>query len=609
MNSCRLPACLRAVAPASRFVARRHDSPAAMAAQCVDAATGRRRCSDRPSLPPPPQLAALGREERLWRHPDHDHQRRRFSSFSAPDGSEAQDEGDRVRISRVEELRAARDLIRGTHAKARALLRCLPEQGADDFLALVSSPALKRSLLAVQAQMGVQGQESKGTEEENERQHQEKEEKLLLDQAVAAMGLLHHTCLAMVEHTLPSHSHHRSPDVRTTGTVPAAATDRALRLAAAAGALGLPLHRPLYQRLAAEVARAAGSPAASLDRECTSRPAQEGTAGEEPRNCDIPAAGNHTSPAPELLGLFAQARCALGIPPSGEAARELARELLAEPLLLLLRQGNAAAGLGLLRGWGAILACEGDDSRAVDLLGLLGEKGTLDALEVVKGRWVGDGIPDVAEIWPRTPAHDPHVVELINLLEVGVTDVLERHKKREAMISHLLWHLNQSPADADADFDYDGDDPIADADGSDPYFDCEEEISFSVSTCSNDGEEEFPEDSVAAHLAEMPTLPASESVGGIPSLSAFPLHWEHEGRKDDEEEDDDSWTPTLSESNNTTQHTIYLRNREDWEIPDVVPLLEEWNKGEPLTFTPEFERYLGRQLLKEEEDGEESHHG
>jgi hypothetical protein len=45
-----------------------------------------------------------------------------------------------------------------------------------------------------------------------------------------------------------------------------------------------------------------------------------------------------------------------------------------------------------------------------------------------------------------------------------------------------------------------------------------------------------------------------------------------------------------------------LRNGKDWVLPDIVSQLENWNKGNRLTFTPMFEQYIGNQIAKEIED-------
>ena len=51
---------------------------------------------------------------------------------------------------------------------------------------------------------------------------------------------------------------------------------------------------------------------------------------------------------------------------------------------------------------------------------------------------------------------------------------------------------------------------------------------------------------------------------------------------------------------------IYLRNSSDWNLPDLVPTLVEWNKGFPLSYTPEFERHLCKTLqLSPKQDDED----
>jgi hypothetical protein len=58
-------------------------------------------------------------------------------------------------------------------------------------------------------------------------------------------------------------------------------------------------------------------------------------------------------------------------------------------------------------------------------------------------------------------------------------------------------------------------------------------------------------------------------------------------------------------SNDVVRDSIYLRNGKDWLLPDIVTQLEEWNKGQTLTFTPEFEKHLGWQMTKEDEEDDD----
>jgi hypothetical protein len=70
------------------------------------------------------------------------------------------------------------------------------------------------------------------------------------------------------------------------------------------------------------------------------------------------------------------------------------------------------------------------------------------------------------------------------------------------------------------------------------------------------------------------------------------------------EKDDDSESFTILSglSNKEARQSIYLRNGKDWVLPDIVSQLENWNKGNRLTFTPMFEQYIGNQIAKEIED-------
>ena len=72
--------------------------------------------------------------------------------------------------------------------------------------------------------------------------------------------------------------------------------------------------------------------------------------------------------------------------------------------------------------------------------------------------------------------------------------------------------------------------------------------------------------------------------------------------KSNNKDGEDTFTLMRGLSDREARQTIYLRNTEDWGLPDLVPQLEEWNKGKPLTFTPSFEEYVGQQMDKGSEE-------
>ena len=63
-----------------------------------------------------------------------------------------------------------------------------------------------------------------------------------------------------------------------------------------------------------------------------------------------------------------------------------------------------------------------------------------------------------------------------------------------------------------------------------------------------------------------------------------------------ESEDDESFTIIKGLSNEEARRSIYIRNSADWHLADIVPQLQDWNKGRMLTFTPMFEKYVGNQI-------------
>ncbi len=73
----------------------------------------------------------------------------------------------------------------------------------------------------------------------------------------------------------------------------------------------------------------------------------------------------------------------------------------------------------------------------------------------------------------------------------------------------------------------------------------------------------------------------------------------------DHEKEDEKSTILKGFSDVEVRKSMYVRNGTDWVLPDIVPQLEGWNKGNQLTFTPEFEKYLGQQIMKGWDDDED----
>ncbi|KAL7442362.1 hypothetical protein ACHAXM_008349 [Skeletonema potamos] len=387
-----------------------------------------------------------------------------------------------------------------------------------------------------------------------------------LSRAVDAMNKLHHVFLTTIDSCIPpiystaQHIDHDSND-HLPVKVPfdAKTVARALQLSRRAEDLDLPLHRPLYRRLAISVV-------------LTSLPQLDGVDADARIDGVTPLVlrgqfqqreeGIHPPIAMELIDLCIRARSALKIPsPIFSIERDplelFAAEILGKPLLLLLKQKQWEEAMGLLRGWREHFG----RSEKINLLDMLGEDTTLEALDIAKG-WVVDG-----EF--RNDTQDcRHTLELTNLLQDSLEVILNERKCRAEKLSRILPNIIfqlDSPSD-DEDFD---------SDASDSEF--EEEF-------DSDDDEDWEQSS------------ALESViAGNAEIESITLEY-----KALDSVDEHQIIPGMS--NKDARLRIYLRNRCDWSLPDLVGQLEEWNKGEALSFTPAFERYLGQQMTNEDEE-------
>jgi len=520
------------------------------------------------------------------------------------------------------ELHGAHELFHQIYTEAQALLRNNKSSTtseeivamSDYFMILVNSLDLEKSLEMIQSLQTALREKQEGKQRENKLYAEEREVEEKLRQAVKSMSQLHHVFLTMVESSLPL-----NPPILPKETdgqskkdggidVPSFDKDlysamtvgRALQLSRRAAELGMPLHRPLYQRLATGVVLTSSPVVASIPE--PSPPADDAAESElteptstetEPTSLILPGKvqqikeGLQTPPLTlKLLGIFQQARGVLNIS-SGEQLHQLAMELFTVPFLLMLKQKQWDEAMGLVGGWRA-LSGKGEK---IDLLSLLGENNTFDALEIAKG-WLGD------TKFGEDNQSNPHVMELTNLLEVAVSEILKGQKQRAEKLSHLLWQLSLRNDDGDFDGESDSDS------------DFEDDFDY-----GSDGEEEL------VTPAPTPTPMTDFTPSDLPVvLGKREVEWHDKNTLTLSSNADDATTPKLENDqgkdaeestiitglmDNEARQSIYLRNGVDWVLPDIVPTLEEWNKGNQLTFTPEFERYLGRQIMKEEIEDDE----
>jgi len=530
------------------------------------------------------------------------------------------------------EMHGAHELFHQIHAEAKALLRNNENSTtsgevvamADYFMILVNSLDLEKSLEMIQSLQAALHEKRDNKQVGSDIHKEEGEEvKEKLRQAVKSMSQLHHIFLAMVESALPpkpstlsqemgvqSKHHDGGVDVPSFDKekYSALTVGRALHLSRRAVELGMPMHRPLYQRLAMAVVLTS-SPASSM----ISKPSPLGDGADfestepsstEPTTLILPGQfqqikdGLHTTPLTlELLGLFQHAGSALTIS-SRDKLHQLAMELLVDPFLFLLKQKRWDEAMDLIRGW---RAHSGNDKKVV-LLSLLGENNTLEALEIAKGCLAGG--TDFAEYVQS----DPHVMELSNLLEESVAEILKGRRRHAEKLNHLLWQLNLSVhSNEDDDFNEESD---SDSDFEDDFdYDSESEEESGTPT---------PSLTPAAFSTMRNFTPSDDPIVRAQSEPQQEMRWHDKDAlafssrmndadtspmpEDEQEKDRGEFTIIKGMSDKEARQCIYLRNGVDWVLPDIVSTLENWNKGNQLTFTPEFERYLGQQIMDEGEE-------
>ena len=556
------------------------------------------------------------------------------------------------------DLQDAHELFNQIYKESQALLKNNQRNGTptsdevvamvDYYMLLVNSLDLEKHLDMVQTLQDALLEE-KQQEREHNPQYDENcsssgsvlfedegaiEEKL--HQATKSMNKLHHVFLKMVESCLPpqtsSATSKETNDIMSIGDEPSdpfsfdqtlyssKTVGRGLQLSRRAEELCMPIHLPLYQRLAM------GSVLTSSNVNVVSPPHKsyradvpedvDDSISDEPASLIMPGqfqqsketALNTSSLALELLGILHNARSTLKIV-SGEQLQRLAEDLLSGPFLLLLKAKKFDDAMSLLRGWQALFAYDGD---TIDLIHLLGEDNTLDALELAKG-WLVDG----GNNFQKDVEASTHAMELTGLLEISLAEIIKGRKRRQEKLNDLMWELSMqngdddfddhdsdfdehdSDSDTDIDFDYDSDDD----EGEPTEFSSSDYVTLDSPIPSKDKIEAPLHFSTKVNQDDTITTSYSANHSDIPKIIHIPK------RDDDDEGKEDTFTimPEKGLSDKLARESIYLRNGTDWVLPDLVGQLEDWNKGNQLTFTPMFERYLGRQMTKESkgEDEEE----
>merc|ERR1711862_181996 len=214
----------------------------------------------------------------------------------------------------------------------------------------------------------------------------------------------------------------------------------------------------------------------------------------------------------------------------------------------------------LLHGWNEQFAT----SDTIDLLNLMGEEECFCAIEI--GNYLLRSEPNVSH----------HGLELAKVLQFALAKVLQSRNARAERLREVLLHLSRSKEHEFEDFNSDDENDFDDDENDFDDFD------------SNEDELLLP-----------PSMPGHESSVAL-SPGASVSNCSREQDQDSQEE----LTIISGCSDDEIRHAIYFRDEGDWDLPDLVSQLQEWNKGLPLSFTLEFEHYLGNRLFSKEE-GEE----
>jgi len=551
---------------------------------------------------------------------------------------------------------------------------------ADYFLVLVNSVELESSIETIQK---LQYNDNANVELVDESDSVTRE---VLEQAVKAMHKLHYLFVRIVECCVPptnngaaatnnigTYSTTTPPTnkVHSASFVPCVGTSkystltmgRALQVSRRAEEMGMPMHKPLYQRMALGIVLTSTLPLSvdpgqwPWDQARTTLDNDAGTnnSGRDKIKSDLPnehdAAqfnnGLHQTPLTlELRNLFQRAKVALrcsfspSMPLKDQIERSrlqnrLEQDMYTEPWLLLLKRRQFEDALGLLHVWQNSYGSTSQNKPSIALLPLLEESNILKALDIVKDWVVGT---NAEASFPTEVSSNPHANELVSLLQHSTAQILSRRKASAEEFARFLNELAalQIPSGSESD-DPDYDDEFSD--GDDTEFDDDDFEDFDSDSDSDDEEESLDALEALSRIDNVtrenfPLLlkgfepetvevkgseaEPSETSGKVREINinlfgddtseaedATITTDKHSASNhlDDEAKEQDSEPPIIEGfSNKEVRRSIYLRKGPDWELPDIVSQLEDWNRGKPLTFTPEFEKHLGMEMTKDEDD-------
>ena len=476
------------------------------------------------------------------------------------------------------ELQDAHELFHQIYTESQALLDKSSTSTSDEvvamvdyFLILTNSLDLERYLDMVQSLHGaLLDEQHKRQEESGEQQVLYKDEGAIAEkllQAAKSMSQLHHLFLKMVESCLPPLNSSQDESLSFDSSLYSAkTTKRGIHLSRRAEELGLLIHRPLYQRLAMGRLLTSTNVSLSSSEYAQAEDINESIVSnsEELDQSKEKVLKNNTSQiVRELLEILHLARLSLKIV-SGVELHPLAEDLLSKPFLTLLKARRCEDAMCLLRGWQAIFDYSSDTQGNIDLVHLMGEDNVLKALDIVKG-WI-----DVDNSFYEDEQINHHAMEITTLLELSLAEIIKVRKQRAEKLRDLIFELQTRNDENDDELDFDEQDT-----------DYESNFDYD----SEDDEEDI-------EIVDNPT----------PTTLLSQLEPDTVNPKSNNKDGEDTFTLMRGLSDREARQTIYLRNTEDWGLPDLVPQLEEWNKGKPLTFTPSFEEYVGQQMDKGSEE-------
>jgi hypothetical protein len=552
-------------------------------------------------------------------------------------------------INSINKLREARVILHKTCTDAQALLPINNSATSDErvamadyFLILVNSLALEQSVETIQQlynEESANNNVQKSVEDGGEDDALEE----VKSHAIKSMHSLHRVFISMVESCVPPVATTPNEDSKSTNfplihednKYTAKTVGRALQISRRAEELGMPLHRPLYRRLALGIVSTSHLPEEfrqvgedwpwqqdELELSRSSFTESDDTSGfvtNASPTTEQATSKAESTPKLVLSGQFQQIKERLHMPPLAMELLDLcqraqvalncsfsssmtlkeqiqqfsqqqifALEILTEPCLQLLKRKQFEEALGLIRGWEAKL---GRNNDSIDLMLLMGEEQTLEALDIAKGWLVGTSFGDDI-------LSNPHANELINLLQLSLAKILKDRKEQADSFARVLTTvvaLQGIPQQHENDYDEDDSD-----------FEDDDEYDSYDSDSEDEGGEKWTPTLKSAPVTELNAENFPLVLGKHPLNFQDSVEQSAQDITEIKEAKDDVETLIVDGvSNDVVRDSIYLRNGKDWLLPDIVTQLEEWNKGQTLTFTPEFEKHLGWQMTKEDEEDDD----